>query len=67
MQIIKARGKSGGNFLKWVNTRFSEIQLTFIITYYPTFLNVRNIMQELKILIAPNKGLKKRSIETYLP
>ena len=32
---------------------------TFNITYYPPFQNVRNIMQELHLLIAPDKDHKK--------
>ena len=34
-------------------------RLTFIITYYPVFQNVRNILQELDLLLAPDKEHKK--------
>ena len=33
----------------------SEQKLTFSITYYPAFQNVRTIMEELHILLTPNK------------
>ena len=34
-------------------------QLTFSITYYPVFQNIRNILQELHLLLAPDKEHKK--------
>ena len=37
----------------------SEQKLTFHITYYPAFQNVRAIMEELHILLIPNKEHKK--------
>ena len=37
----------------------SEQKLTFKITYYPAFQNVRVIMEELHILLTPNKEHKK--------
>lgn len=37
----------------------SEQKLMFNIIYYPAFQNVRNIMEELNILVTPNKELKK--------
>ena len=37
----------------------SEQKLTFNITYYPAFQNVRAIMEELHILLIPNKEHKK--------
>ena len=43
MQILKARGGSRDTLLEEGNTRTSESKLTFNITYYPTFQNVRNI------------------------
>ena len=36
-----------------------EQKLTFSITYYPAFQNVRSIMEELHILLTPNKEQKK--------
>ena len=37
----------------------SEQKLTFNITYYSAFQNVRAIMEELNILLTPNKEHKK--------
>ena len=59
MQILKARGESMDSFLERGNTRTSEGKLTFNITYYPAFQNVRSILQELQILLAPDKEHKK--------
>ena len=36
-----------------------EKKLTFNITYYPAFQNVRRIMEELNILLTPNKEHRK--------
>ena len=47
MQILTARGESRDSFSESGNTRTSESKLTFKITYYPAFQNVRNILQEL--------------------
>ena len=58
-QILKAREKSRENLLENVNTRSSEQKLTFNITYYPVFQNVRNILEELHILLAPDKEHRK--------
>ena len=59
MQILKARGESRNSFLEQGNTRMSESELTFDITYYPSFQNVRNISEELRILLASEKEHKK--------
>ena len=40
-------------------TRTSEPKLTCNITYYPVFQNIRNILQELHLLLAPEKEHKK--------
>ena len=47
MQILTARGESRDNFFERGNTKNSESKLTFNITYYPAFQNVKNILQEL--------------------
>ena len=49
MQILKARGEPREN------TRTSKSKLTFNITHYPAFQNVRSIFQELQILLALDK------------
>ena len=41
MQILKARGESRDSLLEQGNTRTSESKLTFNVTYYPVFENVR--------------------------
>ena len=37
----------------------NQKKLTFNITYYPVFQNVRNILQELHILLTPDEEHKK--------
>ena len=39
--------------------KISEKKLTFSITDYPAFQNVRSLIDELYILITPNKEHKK--------
>ena len=46
-QIFKAGDESMDRLLKRGNTRTSESKLTFNITYYPAFQNVRSILEEL--------------------
>ena len=64
-QILKTRGESRDSLLERVNTRTSESKLTFNITYYPAFQNVRNILQELQILLVPDKEDKKVFTEVF--
>ena len=58
-QILKARGESRDNLLERRITKTSDSKLTFNITYYPAFQNVRSILEELQNLLAPNKEHKK--------
>ena len=58
-QILKVRGESRDSHLERGNTRTSESKLTFNITYYPAFQDVRSILEELQILLAPDKEQKK--------
>ena len=58
-QILKVRGVSKDSLLERENIRTSESKSTFNITYYPEFQNVRSILQELQILLAPDKEHKK--------
>ena len=62
-QILKARGESRDSLLEQENTKTSESKLTFNITYYPAFQNVRSILEELQILLAPDKEHKKGFLE----
>ena len=57
-QILKARGESRDSLLERGNTK-TNTKLTFNITYYPAFQNVRSILEELQILLAPDKQHKK--------
>ena len=46
------------SLLEKVKSESDQNKLTFNITYYPVFQNVRNILQELKILLTPDKEHK---------
>ena len=58
-QIFKTRGHSRKDLLEREKTETSEPKLAFDITYYPIFQNTRNILQELHLLLAPDKEHKK--------
>ena len=58
-QILSAREHSRNDLLEKEKQQSSERKLTFNITYYPVFRNVRGIMEELHILLTPNKEHKK--------
>ena len=58
-QVLWAREHSRGSLLEKVKSESSQDKLTFNITYYPIFQNVRNILQELHILLTPDKEHKK--------
>ena len=57
-QVSRARERLQNDLLEREKQEMSEQKLTFSITYYPAFQNVRAIMEELHIL-TPNKGHKK--------
>ena len=59
MQILKARDESRDSLLERGNTRTSESKRTFNTTYYPAFQNVRSILEELQILLAPDEVQKE--------
>ena len=54
-QILRAQEYSRLDFLERKNSQLAEQKLTFNITYYPAFQNVRGITEELQILLIPNK------------
>ena len=58
-QIFTVREHSRNDLLEREKPQMSEQKLTFNITYYPAFQNVRAIMEELHILLTPNKEHKK--------
>ena len=57
-QIFKTRGESTDSLFERGNTKTSGNKLTFNITYYPAFQNVRGILEELQILLAQDKEHK---------
>ena len=58
-QILRAREHSSNDLLEREKQQISEQKLTFNITYYPVFQNVRAITEELHILLTPDKEHKK--------
>ena len=57
-QILKARGESRDSLFERGNTKTSDSKLSFNITYYPDFQTVRSILEELQVLLAPDKEHK---------
>ena len=58
-QISRARGHSRNDLLEREKPQMSRQKLTFNITYYQAFQNVRALMEELHILLTPDKEHKK--------
>ena len=58
-QILKARGDSRDNLLERGNTRTSESKVTFNTLTIQRFRMSRSILDELQILLAPDKEYKK--------
>ena len=58
-QILRAQEHSRKDLLEREKAETSEPKLTFNITYYPVFQNIREILQELHLLLAPDKERKK--------
>ena len=58
-QISRACEHSRESLLKKVKSESDQKILTLNITYYPVFQNVRNILQELHILLTPDQEHKK--------
>ena len=59
MQILRAREHTRKDLLEREKTETSEPKLTFNITYYPVLKNIRNTLQELHLLLAPDKEHEK--------
>ena len=57
-QVLLTREHSRESLLKKVKSESDQNKLTFNIIYYPVFQNVRNILQELHILLTPDKEHK---------
>ena len=58
-QILRTREHSREDLLKKVKSESDPNKLTFNITYYPVFQKERHILQELHILLKPDKERKK--------
>ena len=58
-QVLRPREHSRESLLEKVKSEPDQNKLTFNITYYPVFQNVRNILQELHILLTPDKKHQK--------
>ena len=58
-QTLRVQEHSSKELLETEKTETSKMKLTFNITYYPVFQSIRNILQELHLLLAPYKEHKK--------
>ena len=58
-EILGARERSRKGLLEREKAKTFELRLTFNITYYPVFSNIRNILEELDLLLALDKEHKK--------
>ena len=58
-QVLRVREHSRESLLEKVKSESDQKKLTFNITSYPVFQNVRNILQELHILLTPDQEHKK--------
>ena len=58
-QILRAREHPRKDLLEREKAETSESRLKLNITYYPVFQNIRNILQELYLVLAPDKEHKK--------
>lgn len=56
--MLKVRGESRDSSLERENDRTHVRKLTFNMTYSPEVHNVRSFLQELQILLAPDKEHK---------
>ena len=54
-QILRAREHLRNDLLEREKPQMSEQKLTFNVTYYPAFQNVRARMEELHLLLIPIK------------
>ena len=58
-QVLRAREHSRKSLLEKVKSEPDQNKMTFNMTCYPVFQNVRNILQELHILLTLDKDHKK--------
>ena len=64
-EILKARSQSRETLLDKEKMSRNDDRVTFNITHYPVFKNIRIILEELHILIAPNE--QHREVFTDIP
>ena len=57
-QILNARGFSRDSLLDKENTREEQNKITFNLTYYPVFRNVKKILAESYLLLTPDVAHK---------
>ena len=57
-QILRTRGFSRDSLLDRENVREEQNKITFNLTYYPVFQNVKNILAELHLLLTPDVAHK---------
>ena len=57
-QVLRAREHSRESLLKKVKSESDQKKMTFNITYYLVFQNLRNIFEELHILLTPDQEHK---------
>ena len=57
-QILRARGFSRDSLLDRENIREEQNKITFSLTYYPVFQNVKKILAELHLLLTPDVAHK---------
>ena len=58
-EILKAQKIPRNELLEKERNHPEENKLTFNITYYPTFQNTKTILEELQVLLAPDKEHQK--------
>ena len=58
-EILRVRAIPRDALLEKVNNQEKQNKITFNITYYPVFWNVRKILEELHVILASDDGHKK--------
>ena len=64
-EILKARSQSRETLLNQEKMSRNDDRVTFNITYYPVFKNIRIVLEELHILLAPDE--QHRKVFTDIP
>ena len=54
-QVLRAREHSRESLIEKVKSESDQKKLTFNISYYPVFQNIRNILDKLHILLTPDQ------------